>query len=244
MRNVLLVKCGNAAEHIQRAVGDYDAWFAWGLRELEVRVTLVRPYAGEALPSAKQFDAVLVSGSSSSVREQLPWMKDACRWLRDAAEADAPILGVCFGHQLLGEAFGSKVVQNPNGRETGTIQVALTPEGRADPLFAGVPDELTVQATHEDIVELAPQGSRVLAGNGNTALQAIAFARRTRGVQFHPELSPEGMRAVIQSRVERLDAEAVARGLPKGSRVPQLLAGIRETPLGPRVLRNFLEAFV
>jgi GMP synthase (glutamine-hydrolysing) len=243
MQSILLVKCGDAANHIRLKVGDYDSWFAWALAGVRVNVNVVRPYLRESLPSAKPYDAVLVTGSSSSVREQLPWMKQTTTWLRDTAEAGKPILGVCFGHQLLGEAYGSKVVLNPNGRETGSIDLELTAEGRADPLFAGAPPQLTVQATHEDIVDRAPAGTRVLAGNGNTALQAVAFAKKVRGVQFHPELSAEGMRALIESRIEKLEAEAVARGVPKGHQVPRLLAGIRPTPFGPQLLRNFLEAF-
>ena len=244
MRNVLLIKCGDAANHIRLKVGDYDGWFASALAGARVQVNVVRPYLREALPAAKGYDAIFVSGSSSSVREQLPWMKETATWLRESAEAGRPILGVCFGHQLLGEAYGSRVVLNPNGRETGTVDVELTAEGRDDPLFAGMPERLPVQSTHEDVVDVPPPSARVLAHNANTALQAVAFAKKVRGVQFHPELSPEGMKALIESRVEKLENEAAARGHPRGHFVPRLLAGIRPTPFGPALLRNFLEAFV
>jgi GMP synthase (glutamine-hydrolysing) len=164
-------------------------------------------------------------------------------WLRSAAARNVPILGVCFGHQLLGVAFGARIVQNPNGRETGSVEVRLTPEGGRDPLFRGLPNTFTVQATHEDVVDRLPAGATLLAGNANTALQAFGVGANVRAVQFHPELTPDGMRAVIESRVERLEREAVARGGVPGERVRNLLAGLRPSPAGATILSNFLEAF-
>src|SRR6266851_2614330 len=74
-----------------------------------------------------------------------------------------PVLGVCFGHQLLGFAYGSKVILNPEGREIGSIQVELTPEGRTDRLFANLPQVFWIQTTHQDIVSTLPNGARHLA---------------------------------------------------------------------------------
>ena len=92
-------------------------------------------------------------------------------------------------------------------------------------------------------IERAPEGTVVLAGNANTAVQALAFGPRIRGVQFHPEVHPAAMRALILARTEKLEAEAVARGLPAGERVPRLLAGITPAPAGHTILSNFLTRF-
>lgn len=170
-------------------------------------------------------------------------MERAAEAMREAAERGLPVLGVCFGHQLLAHAYGARVVRNPRGRETGTVEVTLSAAGRADPLFHGLPERFAVQATHEDIVEAPPRGSTVLAGNANTAVQALAFGPQVRGVQFHPEAFPAAMRALILARAERLEAEAAARGHPPGAQVPRLLAGLLPTPAGRRVLLNFLQRF-
>lgn len=243
MKNVLLLKTGEAAAPIRLAAGDYDRWFLEAMASEGVRWDVRPAYLGAQLPRATEYDAVMTTGSPLSATIPSDWMRATAGYLREAAERKIPVLGVCFGHQLLGLAYGARVIANPQGREIGTVEVTLTKEGQADPLFEGVPERFNIQATHEDIVSRAPEGATVLAHNGSTALQAMAIGRYVRGVQFHPELQPGGMKAVIESRVEKLDGEAVARGTPRGERVPRLLAGVQHTPLGRRILANFVRHF-
>ncbi|WP_224244302.1 glutamine amidotransferase [Hyalangium gracile] len=244
MKNVLLLKAGEAAASVRLSVGDYDRWFLQTLGLSGYRFDILHAHQGAKLPGdATGYDAVMMTGSPLSVTRLEPWMERAAALMVDAAERNIPVLGVCFGHQLLAHAYGGCVVRNPLGREIGTVQVELTPSGQADPLFQGMPSSVAVQATHEDIVPEPPEGTVVLAGNANTAVQALAFRPCSRGVQFHPEVQPDAMRALIQARAERLEAEATARGVPPGERVPRLLAGITPTPYGRQILVNFLEYF-
>lgn len=244
MKNVLLLKAGEAAASVRLSVGDYERWFLQTLGLSGYRFDVVPAFQGAKLPTdATGYDAVMMTGSPLSVTQLEPWMDRAARLVVDVAEKGIPVLGVCFGHQLLAYAYGGRVVRSPQGREIGTVQVDLTELGRADPLFRGLPERFTVQATHEDIVLEPPQGTVVLAGNAHTAVQALAFRPCARGVQFHPEIQPDVMRALIQARAEPLEAEATARGQPPGERVPRLLAGIAPTPNGRQILVNFLEHF-
>jgi GMP synthase (glutamine-hydrolysing) len=193
--------------------------------------------------SAAGYDAVLMTGSPASVTQLEPWMERAADFMLGAAAGGVPVLGVCFGHQLLARAHGARVVRNRHGREIGTVEVSLSEAGREDPLFHGLPERFSVQATHEDIVEQPPEGATVLAGNANTGVQALAFGPLLRGVQFHPEVHPAAMRALILARSEKLEVEATQRGHAPGERVPRLLAGIAPSPAGQRILRNFVERF-
>jgi GMP synthase (glutamine-hydrolysing) len=243
MKHILLLKAGEAAVPIRMAAGDYDRWFLESMANQGVSLDVRQAYLGVTLPRATEYDAVIMTGSPLTATVPTEWMRAAAGYLREAAERKVPVLGVCFGHQLLGYAYGAKVIANPQGREIGTVAIDLTEQGKGDPLFEGVAPTFFIQATHEDVVERAPSGATVLARNANTSVQAMAFGRHVRGVQFHPELQPGGMKALIESRAEKLDAEAAARGAPRGERVPRLLAGIRPSPSGPRILANFVRYF-
>ncbi|MFB1481313.1 glutamine amidotransferase [Corallococcus sp. RDP092CA] len=244
MKNVLLLKAGDAATPVQRSVGDYERWFLQTIGLSGQRFDILPVHRGAPLPrDARGYDAVMMTGSPLSVTRREPWMERAGAFMAEAGEQGIPVLGVCFGQQLLAETYGGQVTRNPNGRETGTVEVTLSPEGRADPLFTGLPERFAVQETHEDIVSRLPAGATVLASNANTATQALAFRPNVRGVQFHPEMPTDAMRAVILAREDALEAAAREAGLPEGGAVHRLLAGITPTPSAHRVLMNFLEHF-
>jgi GMP synthase (glutamine-hydrolysing) len=244
MKNVLLLKAGTTAHAVRLSVGDYERWFVESLAPADCQVDILPVHQGAKLPdSATRYDAVIMTGSPLSVTQLEPWMQRAADFMLEANAHRVPVLGVCFGHQLLAHAHGARVVRNRHGREIGTVEVTLTEAGREDPLFDGLPERFAIQATHEDIVEEPPPGTTVLAGNGNTSVQALAFGPRMRGVQFHPECRPEAMRALILARAEKLEAEALCRGASPGERVPRLLAGLGPSPAGQRILLNFLEYF-
>jgi GMP synthase (glutamine-hydrolysing) len=244
VKNVLLLKAGDAAASVRLSVGDYERWFLQTIGLSRYRFDILHVHRDAPLPaSADGYDAVMMTGSPASVTELAPWMERAADFMVEAGERGTPVLGVCFGQQLLAHAYGGRVSRNPNGRETGTVEVTLTEEGRKDALFDGLPERFAVQATHEDIVSQLPEGARVLAGNANTSAQALAFGKSMRGVQFHPEAPVDAIRAVILARQEGLEREAVARGAAPGERLPRLLAGLAPTPAGPRILLNFLERF-
>ncbi|PTL78386.1 glutamine amidotransferase [Vitiosangium sp. GDMCC 1.1324] len=244
MRNVLLLKAGDAAHSVKLSVGDYEHWFVESLGPGGCQFDILHVHRGARLPDrAAGYDAVMMTGSPASVTQLEPWMERAADFMVGAAARGIPVLGVCFGHQLLAHVHGARVVRNTRGREIGTVEVALSEAGRADPLFHGLPERFTVQATHEDIVEQTPAHATVLAGNASTAVQALAFGPLLRGVQFHPELHPAAMRALILARAEKLEVEAIARGHTPGERVQRLLAGIAPSPGGQRILRNFVERF-
>ncbi len=240
---VVVLKCGDTAPSVRVALGDYDRWFAEALGG-QARPHVVEAHLRSPLPDPRRFDAVIATGSPSSVIEAAPWMRRASEWLLGAAERRVPVLGVCFGHQLLAAAFGAQIRRSPRGREIGTIACALTEAGARDPLFEGVPGVFEVQATHEDEVSDPPASLEALASNDHGAWQAFRAGSCVRAVQFHPEMSAAAIAALIRARAATLEADAAERGgEAPGGLVRGLLAGIRQTPWGRRILRNFVERF-
>jgi GMP synthase (glutamine-hydrolysing) len=223
---LLIVQTGSTHLH-----GDYPRWFE---RALGFEMPVVRAHAGERLGPALDRvrpQGIIVTGSPLSVMEGAPWMLQLGGDLLRVGAGGTPVLGVCFGHQLLARASGGDVVQNPRGREIGTVRVQLTDAGRKDLLFAwaGGP-EIEVQATHVDAVDPLPAGATVLASNENTAAQAYRLSETVAGVQFHPELWAAAMRDLILSRRDKITLE--------GMDADELAAQVHEVEAGA-VLRAF-----
>jgi GMP synthase (glutamine-hydrolysing) len=243
LKKVLLLKAGEAANPVRLWVGDYERWFQRVLCG-EAKLEVLRVSQGAKPPRTLDgYDALMMTGSPSSVTSPTDWMIRSAELLKKAGDRGLPVLGVCFGHQLLGFAYGSQVILNPQGREIGSIQVELTPEGRTDPLFANLPDVFWVQTTHEDVVSSLPNGARHLALNQQTTIQSFGIGRNVRGVQFHPEMEPEVMTALVRARAQILEREACRRGRAEGEWIRELVSGIRPTRAGKRILLNFLRNF-
>ena len=184
----------------------------------------------QALPAASRFAGVIVTGSASSVTERAPWMLRVEEYLAGAVMADHPVLGICFGHQLLGQALGGVVERNPRGREMGTVALNIVED---DPLLDRSIEPALAHATHVDSVTVLPKQARVLATTELEPHAALRFGERAWGVQFHPEFDERVMGEYVSTRRELLTAE--------GRDPAGMLAGIRAAAAGRLVLRRFVE---
>jgi GMP synthase (glutamine-hydrolysing) len=101
---ILLLKCGSTGAAVRVVHGDYDRWFLRALAPTGADVRVLEAHSGAPLPSRPAADGIVVTGSPLSVMDRAAWMRVTGAWLREQAERGIPILGVCFGHQLLAAA--------------------------------------------------------------------------------------------------------------------------------------------
>jgi GMP synthase (glutamine-hydrolysing) len=158
------------------------------------------------LPDPTELAGVVVSGSSASVTERAPWMLRAQQYLRALVHQRIPTLGICFGHQLLGQALGGEVIRNPRGREIGTVDFEIVGH---DPLLSSATAPFQVNATHVDTIRLLPEGARVLARTARECHAAVRFSEAAWGVQFHPEMDAGIAREHLNARRELLLQEGI-----------------------------------
>lgn len=227
---ILIIVAGRPVESLRRR-GGFGHWIrvAAGLKRDQVQVVDVE--SGDALPPHDGFAGAIVSGSAAMVTDRLDWSERSAAWLREAAHDGFALMGICYGHQLLAHALGGEAGDNPDGRCMGTIQVQVHAAGAEDPLFAGLPERFSAQATHVQVVRRLPDEAVALAQASHDPFHAFRWRERAWGVQFHPEFSADHMRGYIRARAQALRAG--------GADPDALLRAVHAAPVARQVLRRF-----
>ena len=233
---IIVLRTGDVAVPVAEKRGEFDRL---------IRETVAPVYSGgwetidlrregalhELKPSSA--DAFVITGGAASVVDRDAWLVEGEAFIRELDRAKAPVLGICLGHQMIAQALDGEVVQNPLGREIGTVAVETIAD---DPLFTGLGPAFTVNATHVDTVGRLPPRARVLARTALEPTAAFAIDDHIRAVQFHPELDDDAMRGYVTARRERIEGE----GLDFECIYDRVNAG----DSNGRVLRNFFTHFV
>ncbi len=230
-RPLLIVQTGRAIPRVRARLGDFPHWFRVAMRLPEHAVEIVDVQHGDPLPAPGLLAGALITGSGAMVTDREPWSETTAGWIHDAHAADLPLLGVCYGHQLIAHAFGGRVDYHPGGREMGTHAVERLDAAQDDALFHHAPARFSAQLTHRQSVLEPPDGAVVLARSAHDPIQAFRMGARTWGVQFHPEFSTAAMRGYIAARGEDLAREdSCARALAQR---------VHAAPQARAVLRRF-----
>jgi GMP synthase (glutamine-hydrolysing) len=233
LKPLLIIKTGKTVTSIPREKGDFEQWITAALQFTQDKVSVCNVLNGDQLPAHDEIAGVVITGSAAMVTERLPWSEYTAGWLRELEDSTTPVLGICYGHQLLAHALGGQVDFHPKGREIGTTCVTLTDTGGSDPLCQGLERNFAAHVSHMQSVTKLPEGASILASNSFEPHQAVRYRSNIWGVQFHPEFSEEVMLAYLKERAPSLQQE--------GFDVDALLHGVAPTPGAVQLLRNFAD---
>ncbi len=150
----------------------------------------------QPLPPSDSFDRLVLTGSEASVLDEWPWIHREIKFVQRAIDDGKPVLGICFGHQLLARAcWGRGRVRHAKEPEFGWRKIRLD---IADPLFAGLAPEVVAFCSHFDEVHNLPPDAVILAASDQCPVQAFRMrGQPVWGIQFHPEMDRLGGWAIL-----------------------------------------------
>lgn len=199
-----ILQTGLAPDALAPEMGDYPDMFARLLAGHGFTFRTWRVVDGEFPKGVHDCEGWLITGSRHGVYEDHPWIPLLEQFIRDAFTARVPVVGICFGHQIVAQAMGGKVERYAGGWAVGAT----------DYDFGG--EKMTLNAWHRDQVVTAPAGAKVIASNEFCTNAALLYDDRALTVQAHPEFRPEFVDGLMKTRgkgvvPDALMAEATAR---------------------------------
>jgi len=200
-KKISVISCGPGLENIREEYGHSYQWVQDVCDLSDVHFSQSNVYKGD-FPKIEDGDGWIITGSAKSTYDDIGWIVELEILIKRAYEVQKPILGICFGHQLIAQALGGLVEKNNKGWELGSSNIDINKEGVISPLFTGIPKDDSFYMSHQDIVTKLPKQAVELAVNekGN---QSYCIGEFIYGVQFHPEFPHAVAQEYAKTRYER-----------------------------------------
>jgi GMP synthase-like glutamine amidotransferase len=166
--------------------------------------------AGDFPSSPRDHDGWLITGSRHGAYEDLPWILRLAEFVRALDAARQPLIGICFGHQLIARALGGEVVKAPQGWGVGVHEAAvLDPAPWMDPEATRV----RMVVSHQDQVTRLPAGAGRIAGSGFCPIAMYRVGEHVFAMQAHPEFTRRYSRELMEVRRELIGDERIEPGI-------------------------------
>jgi len=195
MKKIYIIKAGTTFENIVAKYGDFEDWILKYIEGVETQVVDVQK--GEEFPRIANCSGIIITGSHAMVTQEHPWSLKIEEFIKELIKFEIPLLGICYGHQLLAKSLGAKVNFHPNGMELGSVNISTTKESKSDPIFKHLPTDFDVHVVHAQSALTLPKNAVLLASNDFEKNHAFKIGANAWGVQFHPEYDANIMKAYI-----------------------------------------------
>lgn len=155
-------------------------------------------YRGDKLPPVDQFDFLIVMGGPQSATQldQYMYLLQEVDLIKQAVEANKPVLGFCLGAQLIAESLSAKTQKSPH-KEIGIFPIELLSDASHDPIFSKFPKTFNVMHWHSDMPGI-PKGGRLLAKSQGCPRQAFSVGDRIYGLQCHLEFTQNNINDMLK----------------------------------------------
>lgn len=233
MKYVYILKAGETFPSTKEKMGDFHQWIIKTIGREITPIKTIHIRENEKLPNLRSALGVIITGSHDMVSDELEWSLKLERYIRQINTKEIPLLGICYGHQLIAKALGGKSGFNPKGKEIGRVKIKRLKSSENDPLFKGFAEKFWAFETHYQSALKLPSNAIILASNAKDKHQAVRFSTNTWGVQFHPEFDKEVMKEYILNQNE---------GLKKlGLDAKSLLQKVDRCEMSHQILHNFIQ---
>lgn len=227
MKYLYILKVGETFPTTKQKHNDFDSWIIRFLKNKNTKIIDIQK--GEKLPNIPSAKGFIITGSHSMVTDNFPWSLALEKYIKKISKTTIPLLGICYGHQLITKALGGKSDFNKNGKEIGTVKIKKVAN---EPLLQGIPKQFFAYETHYQTAVKLPKGAKVLAKNKRDQHQAVQYTKHIYGVQFHPEFDKAIMKEYVLNQKDALTN--------LGYDTEVLIQNIKKCDLSSRVFINFM----
>jgi GMP synthase-like glutamine amidotransferase len=226
-----IVQTGAVPAHLQPQFNDYPLMFRQMFETTGEGLSFGDVDAqAEALPDPAALDGIVITGSPAGVYEDHAWLPPLRDFIRRAYQNGTPMLGVCFGHQIMADALGGEVQKSDKGWGLGRHTYRVT---RQAPFLANAPETLSVACSHQDQVIVVPEAADVFLASDFAPHAGLVYRNgRAMSVQPHPEFEDSYATALVEMRRGKAPEPVIETAL-----------GSMETASDSQKLREMIRAF-
>lgn len=204
-RRYAVLMCAEESEYVRKRYGGYYGVFVRMLAEDGERWDVYRVARGE-YPSDEDvelYDGFVITGSCNDAHGNDAWVRELLTFLKKLDSMRKKVLGVCFGHQILGRALGGKVTRSPTGWDIGVRTVTFSLSSSLALSSLKLPSRLSIIECHRDELRELPAKAEVIAWSEKTGIEMFRYGDHIMGIQGHPEYTKDILLHLLDRLIQR-----------------------------------------